>query len=270
MTSKQTSSSEAPIFFSVTTAVVTTIAAVLLVVLVFGFASNVVISRRLKTVLQDIGRYEKPGQNTPSEARAAFLQSAQEQLSRYLDDLRAWPFMKDARVAEPLGDVWSSAGRPLGRTSARGWRGDALQFKESLYRTEQQFRDQAGPAGVVWPESFGFERFRSSLPAAGELGDLSYQQNLFEAIGEAVLSTGGMTISSIAFHPPAPVLAGEGDSAAFLVDVSLESSFEKALMFLDKVRRLSHLVTVNKFRVAASEEDPAIVTAQIQFEAVYV
>ncbi|GEM_PF-3493546 len=252
---------------------------ILMGALVYGFISNLLISRELQTLLKEISVYEQPGKNPPSGERIRFLEAGIDQMNVYLEELRSRPFMKNTLAGK--------------RT------GDALALKESLYGVERKLRDRGGEAAVVWPKAFGFEELRSTLPTEEELPGLFYQIGILEEIGSAILKVGAVSVEKFEFRSnggatplgqaavgrleqrrrtvgPAkePTTASPrndgADISEFLLDVEFTAPYDRFAQLLDEICRLEHLVLISKLTVTPSEKNPAEIETQVQIRVVYV
>ena len=220
--------------------------AVLLGVLVYGFISNLLISRELQVVLKQFSAYEKPGKNPPSGERMRFLEAGINQMKVYLEELRTLPFMKDTLA---------------GKRS-----GDALALKEALYGVERKLREQGGAALVEWPKSFGFEHLQSAIPNEQELPDLFYQVEIFEEIGHAILKIGAVSVEKFEFRS-----SNDGaDISEFLFDVELTCPYDRMVKWVDQIRRIEHLVSFTKVAIKPSEDKPEYLKGQFEIRVVYV
>lgn len=224
--------------------------AIMVGILIYGFSSNLFISKELRMTLDELVRYERPMKNPPSDERIQFLNMSIEELTRYSDDFRSWLFMRDTRAGK------------LTR--------DALNFKETLYTIERRLRDQALAGGVTLPTSLGFEDYQSVIPKEDELDDLYYELELFESIGQAIVSKGPVSVEVFGFRVPKPVsVEGIPKHTEFVLDLTLKTSFERLGSFLNDLRRLPHLVSVSKWLVEAEEENPSSIRAVMEIRAVY-
>ena len=242
--------------FRMLAAVIGILIVFLLGVLVYGFVSNLLISRELQTLLKQISVYEQPGKNPPSGERIRFLESGMNQMNVYLEELRARPFMKNTLAGK--------------RT------GDALALKESLYGIEKKLRDQGGEASVVWPKSFGFEELQSTLPTEEELSDFFYQIGVLEEMGNAILKVGTASVEKFEFRPASAKDRKKtddertGNVSEFLLDVHFTAPYDRFVKWLDEIRRLEHLALISKLTVAPSEKNPSEIKAQAEIQVVYV
>ncbi len=225
--------------------------------LVYGFVSNLLISRELQALLKQISVYEQPAKNPPSGERIRFLEAGINQMNVYLEELRSRPFMKNTLAGK--------------RT------GDALALKESFYGVERKLRDRGGEAKVVWPKAFGFEELRSTLPTEEDLPGLFYQIGIFEEIGNAILKVGAVSVEKFEFRPAAKVKDQKKeekekteDTSEFLLDIECTAPYDRFAQLLDEIRRLEHLVLISKLTVVPSEKNPAEVQTQAQIRVVYV
>lgn len=233
---------------------------ILLGVLIYGFISNLLLSRELQVVLQQISAYEEPGTNPPSGERMRFLESGITQMKVYLEELRAWPFMKDTLA---------------GKRS-----GDALALKEALYGIERKLRERGGAeqAAVEWPKSFGFEQLQSAIPSEEELPNLFYQVEIFERLGSAIIDTGVVSVNVFSFRPAkSDDRAGRKEVqkttqafSEYLLDVEVTGPYDRIVRLIDQVRRLEHLVSFAKATIGPSEKNPEHLEGKFEIRVVYV
>ncbi|MFA5093975.1 MAG: Amuc_1100 family pilus-like protein [Candidatus Omnitrophota bacterium] len=116
--------------------------------------------------------------------------------------------------------------------------GDALKFKEELYRVQKNIKDEGAPIDFQFPFWLGFERYEHDIPAPGDLPVRVKQLDIIAEIIDLMLQSKIPEVSSVEFlESKVVVLEGEKDPLFrnFPVRISFECKNDNLVNFMYKL-----------------------------------